>query len=80
MAAIAEVPVELGNDSQTSQANTTDSQAKQTPQTAKRRLGSKHHRQPSQANTTNSEEKARMEHARWIYANNILFLEPLLAR
>jgi hypothetical protein len=39
MAAIAEVPVELGNDSQTSQANTTDSQAKQTPQTAKRRLG-----------------------------------------
>jgi hypothetical protein len=47
MAAVAEVPVELGNDSQTSQANTTD-----------------------------SEEKARME----IYANNILFLEPLLAR
>jgi hypothetical protein len=51
MAAVAEVPVELGNDSQTSQANTTD-----------------------------SEEKTRMEHARWIYANNILFLEPLLAR
>jgi hypothetical protein len=47
MAAVAEVPVELGNDSQTSQANTTD-----------------------------SEEKARME----IYANNILCLEPLLAR